>query len=232
MVNKCPVTNCTSGYSAGLKKPSFHFPEDEELRKKWIYFINRKEWIPTKYSVICIEHLESKFVKFGKICKLIWELHPVPTIHNDSISRPSLLRTPDLVHKSPRKRKIDIDELEEFQEKDKVINFEAFNEKYSPVNFSFRRLEKSVQYYCLVFDPENGVPKVNECISVDKNLHARLTYQGLPIPLPDWLRIGHNCIVNKFSMLENLSSHIKNRSNLCSTILQELNSIQHYKPQG
>ena len=33
MANECPVINFTSGYTKGLKKPSFHFPEDVELKK-------------------------------------------------------------------------------------------------------------------------------------------------------------------------------------------------------
>ena len=48
MVNECVVTNCTSGYATGEKNPSFLFPEDEELRKKLIYFVNRKNWASTK----------------------------------------------------------------------------------------------------------------------------------------------------------------------------------------
>ena len=63
-------------------------------------------------------------------------------------------------------------------------------------------------------------------------MHVKLTFQGFSIPLPDWFRIGHNCTVNRFSMLENFVSHIKNRSDSFSTLLSELNSIQNYKPQG
>ena len=120
MVNKCAVTNCSSDYTKGLKKPSFDFPEDVELRIKSIYFVNRKEWTPTS-------NFESKYVKYGKRCTLKWELHPIPTIHTDSISRPSLLRTPVVSRRSPRKRKLDIDQLKEFQEKDKVESFESFS---------------------------------------------------------------------------------------------------------
>ena len=47
MDNKCVVTNCTNGYATSEKKPSF-FSEGEELRKKWIYFVNRKSWAPKK----------------------------------------------------------------------------------------------------------------------------------------------------------------------------------------
>ena len=42
--------------------------------------MNRKDWSPTAHSVICTDHFEEKFRN----------LHPVPTIHNDSKSNPSL----------------------------------------------------------------------------------------------------------------------------------------------
>ena len=44
MVNKCVVTNCKTGYSNGPKKSTFHFPEEFDLQKRWIYFVNRKDW--------------------------------------------------------------------------------------------------------------------------------------------------------------------------------------------
>ena len=42
---------------------------------------------------------------------VLWQLHPVPTIHNVSKSNPSLLRTPTIPRKSRRKREIGVDEL-------------------------------------------------------------------------------------------------------------------------
>ena len=72
-------------YTKGLKKPSFHSPESVVL-KKLIYFVNQKEWTLTSNSVICVEHFESKYVKYGKRCTLKWELHPNLTIRTDSIS--------------------------------------------------------------------------------------------------------------------------------------------------
>ena len=77
-----------------------------------------------------------------------------------------------------------------------------------------------------------GFPRVYKYISRDKELHVQLTFQGFSILLPDWFCIGHNCTLNRFSMPENFVSHIKNRFDLFSTMLSELNSIQHYKPQG
>ena len=70
MVNKCVVADCASGYTTSEKNASFLFPEDNDFRSKWIYFVNRKDWQPTKYSVICMKHFDSKFLKVGKKCKL------------------------------------------------------------------------------------------------------------------------------------------------------------------
>ena len=63
------LANCISDYITGEKNSSYLFPEDG-LRSKRIYFVNRKDWLPTKYSVICIKHFETKFVKEEKKCKL------------------------------------------------------------------------------------------------------------------------------------------------------------------
>ena len=161
------------------------------------------------------------------------ELHPIPAIHTDSISRPSLLRTPVVSRRSPRKRKLDIDQLKEFFEKDKVESFESFSQDHAPREFNLKRPEESVQYYRLIFESKTGFLRVYECISIDKELHLKLTFEGFSTPFPDWVRIGHNCTVNnRFSILENFVSHIKNRSDSFSTIMDELNSIQQYKPQG
>ena len=40
MVNRCAMTNCTIGYTKGLEKSFFHFPEDLELQIQWIYLAN------------------------------------------------------------------------------------------------------------------------------------------------------------------------------------------------
>ena len=72
MVNKCLVTNYSTGYKTGQKKASFHFHEDQELQQKWICFVNHKDWLPTTHSVICIDHFEDKFIKRGKGCQLLW----------------------------------------------------------------------------------------------------------------------------------------------------------------
>ena len=55
----------------GQKKPPFHFHKHQELKQKWIYFVNCKDWLPTAHSVICIDQFEEKFIKRGKKCQLL-----------------------------------------------------------------------------------------------------------------------------------------------------------------
>ena len=55
MVNKCIAPNCNSGYQSNKsieKVAKFKFPVDAERRKKWICAVPRKEWEPTKNSVL------------------------------------------------------------------------------------------------------------------------------------------------------------------------------------
>ena len=76
--------------------------------------MNRKEWKPSKYSVICAGHFEEKFIKYGKKYKLRWGLHPVPTINSILNDKSSLLKTPTISRNSPTKRYCNKDELEDY----------------------------------------------------------------------------------------------------------------------
>lgn len=59
------------------------------------------------------------------------ELKPVPTVHVDEISIFSLLQTPVVPRRSPRKRKFNSDELPFFYSKDKVADLDSFNAEHS-----------------------------------------------------------------------------------------------------
>ena len=61
-------------------------------------------------------------------------LHPVPAIHNDSKANQSLLRFPTIPRKSPRKRKIEVDELVLFQAADKIVDIDSISEQNSSEN--------------------------------------------------------------------------------------------------
>ena len=40
---------------------------------------------------------------------------------------------------------------------------------------------------------ETGILAVRKCISANRNLHVRLSYHGLVIPLLQWFRYENNC---------------------------------------
>ena len=65
MVNTCYVTYCKTGYKRKgqvAEYPVFEFPDTKpSLKEKWIHFLNRKHWIPTKNWAICAKHFEEKY---------------------------------------------------------------------------------------------------------------------------------------------------------------------------
>ena len=96
MVNKCAAPKCQTGYtSSTVKLSSFYFPlKNEKLNKKWIRFVNRRDWVPTKHSVLCEFLFEGIYQNKGKRMSLNWSMKPVPTIHSaELIDMPSVLPT-------------------------------------------------------------------------------------------------------------------------------------------
>ena len=95
MVNSMPdecCVNCWSNYGNGPKETVFFFhneKKDYDLRQRWIRFLNREGWKPSKNSCICRKHFESHYYKTGtrgKRCRLIQKLKPVPTIFDSKES--------------------------------------------------------------------------------------------------------------------------------------------------
>ena len=66
-------------------------------------------------------------------------------------SNPSLLRTPTSPRKSPRKQNIWLDELVLFQAADKIVDIDSICEQNLPENFTFKRLDNSVQLASFLF---------------------------------------------------------------------------------
>ena len=65
MVNKCSIYNCRSNYAGENHIVVFLFPRDDDLKKIWIRFVNRKNWSPSNSRVICIKHFEKNIFKNG-----------------------------------------------------------------------------------------------------------------------------------------------------------------------
>ena len=43
IVDKCVVANCSTSYKSGQKEVSLHFQGDQELKRNWVYFVNRRD---------------------------------------------------------------------------------------------------------------------------------------------------------------------------------------------
>ena len=85
---KCSVVNCRSGYSYGPSKVMFAFPKQDELRQKWVKFLNREAFTVTQSSRICIEHFEEKYIITHAFkTRLNMKLNPIPTICPSSIPK-------------------------------------------------------------------------------------------------------------------------------------------------
>ena len=69
MFNKCAAPKCTSGYASNEKKQiaKFNFPlKNAELKRQWVRFVNRRDWLATKHLVLCELHFEEKYLQQGE----------------------------------------------------------------------------------------------------------------------------------------------------------------------
>ena len=205
------------------EKPVFPFSRRRINYKKWIYFVNSKNWTPTKYSFVCYDHFHDTFIKYGKSqCKLNWELHPRPTIQPCVNNQPSLLNTPKVPRRSPRKRALlEPSKLEVFRNWDKVKDFTSFTSEHTSFCYDFKRFDGRIQHYNLCFETESGAHAVHKCIAIETSLYVSLSYDGHFIPLPDWFCHGQNFTATRFSILKNFASYIKQKGQECSVILKK-----------
>ena len=221
MVNEC-VMGCESHDEPQSptmqteKIRNFHFPikRHTHLLPYWERFVQREaNWKATQNSVLCQKHFEAKLVNISeKRAHLDWKSDPIPTIYLNEIytKYPSMLPTPVIVRKPPKKRSFQEDEMPKFlNEVDPVINSVFDLEQHSPKGFTCRKLDDCLLFYRLEFDEKTQFPKVLESIKIDKDLHVQLQYNGEPIPLPPWFIESRQCNakLTRVSMLE-ISHHI------------------------
>ena len=64
----------------------------------------------------------------------------------------------------------------------------------APNNCSYKRLfDNTVQLYNLASNEETDMTAVKESFSIDCDLHVRLSYHCLFLPLSEWFGDGNNC---------------------------------------
>ena len=187
----------------------FSFPKGEDIKKRWIKYVNRKDWLPTSSSYICKNHFEPKYFRKGQNNKryhLVKKLKPAPTIFNpcyvtQSSSSSKLISPVSIRRKSPRKRIFQEEQYETFLADDSIKKLSDINENLAPPGYSFQQRDDHVKFFKLV-DNEMLLPEVTECIRTDKELDVKLLFKGSPVPLPQWFRHGRDCRLTHKSMLE------------------------------
>lgn len=246
MVNKCVVVKCRSGYKKKKQdgdpncKPIFRFPDQKkhsELRKKWIRFVNRQHWVPSRHSGICIDHFEQKYLRNGKRIRLLYHLNPVPTIYTEEALQsiqPSLLPT-DLgpSRKPPTKREFLVpDESVIFNNKDEIKHLDMLNNFCSPDGFLFQKNESDVMFYRIFYENNSKIPFF-ESIKINTELHVQLFHKNSSIPLPEWFKRLNRCKLTSVSILDNLVSYMHNIAQEQSTVLlDEMKQICYYQRKG
>ena len=176
---------CLSNYQGEGTVPVFSFPSDEDIKNRWIKFVNRKDWHLTSSAVICIKHFEGKFLKKGeheKRFRLIKTLKPIPTIYPASTKTSSTYKV-SLPRKSPRKRAFQDDQYDEFKGNNNVIGLESINESDCLQRYLYAKYEEHVVFHKIVLN-ELHVSEVTACIRVDDKLDVKLFLRGSPVTLP------------------------------------------------
>ena len=182
MVNKCAAPSCRSGYAKNETEhiTKFHFPlKNLELNRDSI--CQRKDWKPTRHSVLCELHFEEKYIVRGGKSNLKWSMNPIPTKHSKELLKmsSSLLPSSKTTQKPPRERLISNDQMDTFRERDTITSLADLNETTAPDGFQFKKSNGYVLFYNLVFDEETKFPKILVSIKVDSDLHIQLQYNGL-----------------------------------------------------
>ena len=82
-----------------------------------------------------------------------------------------------------------------FQQRDVIRTFQDLNESIAPAGFQFKELDNCI-IYPYSFDGIKFL-KILESLRVDDDLHVKVQYNGMLLPLPQWFPQGHNVIMKK-----------------------------------
>jgi len=234
MVNKCRVLGCTTNYQGHESAAVFKLPKNEEVKQRWIKFLNRKDVHELKNVFVCEKHFEEKYLKRNDDrVRLINSLFPVPTLCTGTNEQSySVLPSNLALRKPPAERVFQQDELKKFKDYDSIYSFSDIDESLLKViqnDFQFSKFDDHAVFYKIEWN-DLSVPNVTYCIRVDCDLHVKLFYKGSSLPLPAWFRKNgrHNKLTSK-SMFQNLLPYIKGEVEKHGRIFEELHEIRYQK---
>ena len=102
---------------------------------------------------------------------------------NESIT-PLVMPTPKIQRKPPSRVTALPDQLDDFNDHDKISDFSSIDESLCPSGYKLQIDKSRAVFYklenCKTFD----IPTITEAIVIDDDLHVKLFFSGFPIPLP------------------------------------------------
>ena len=140
--------------------------------------------------------------------------------------------------KAPQKRIFQADQLKDFKIKYQSNNLDNIKTYLETAleyeNFHLFMSESELTVYNIQI--LSGIAKVQECINIDSLLRVKLSFEGLAIPLPEYIRNSANCKVTSLDMLTNLPNYCRNyigSHDVCDIkVIQELLNSTYYHPKG
>ena len=145
----------------------------------------------------------------------------------------SVMPTPKTQRKLPSRVTALPDQLDDFNDHDKISDFSsipALTCSLCPSGYKLQIDKSRAVFYklenCKTFD----IPTVTEAIVIDDDLHVQFFFSGSPISLPPWFVKGKDCRLTKKSYLKNFPPHITSFSDNRATNMDELQQIQYKKP--
>ena len=111
-----------------------------------------------------------------------WELKPVLSIYSDNESiSPSVMPRPKIQRKPPSRVTALPDQLDDFNDHDKISDFSSFGESLCPSGCKLQIDKSRAVFYklenCKTFD----IPTGTESILIDDDLHVKSFFSGFPI---------------------------------------------------
>ena len=186
MVNKCCMPECRSNYRGTQFVKVFQFPSLEkhpELHKKWLKAVSRKDdWVPTKHTVVCINHFHpSDIDNTGARTRL--KENAVPQIHADKV--PEYMNKPaPVVRTDPNRRRETYvnnynHQVDEWMKSDCITDFASFKEKvakdYKDRSPWYVKIMDNYIIFCIVDD----TPMITSSVKVDNQLNCEIRVNNL-----------------------------------------------------
>ena len=104
-------------------------------------------------------------------------------LRNESIT-PLVMPTSKIQRKPPSRVTALPDQLDDFNDHDKISDFSSIGESLCPSGYKLQIDKSKAVFYklenCKTFD----IPTITEAIVIDDDLHVKLFFSGSPTPLP------------------------------------------------